>query len=151
MTADVDFGTDGSLHRLTPQERECLRLVAGHLSSKEIARRLGISKTSVDTYCDRARQKLGVRGRYEAARLLTAALTDAGPTAAAPSVSLETDTAPWPAARPRRRLALTLLAAIMAPLAVATLLAGLRALREVVPDPYEQPAVQTTARPAHAG
>jgi len=55
---------------LTQRERECLRLVDQHLSSKEIARELGMSKTSVDTYCDRARRKLGVDDRYEAARLL---------------------------------------------------------------------------------
>jgi len=45
---------------LTQRERDCLRLVDQHLSSKQIARELGMSKTSVDTYCDRARRKLGV-------------------------------------------------------------------------------------------
>src|ERR1700750_2350827 len=55
---------------LTPRERDCLRLVDQHLSSKQIARQLGMSKTSVDTYCDRARRKLGVDDRYAAARLL---------------------------------------------------------------------------------
>src|SRR5436305_6816763 len=55
---------------LTPRERECLRLVDQHLSSKQIARELGMSKTSVDTYCDRARRKLGVDDRFQAARLL---------------------------------------------------------------------------------
>src|SRR5438067_13599122 len=54
---------------LTPRERECLRLVDQHLSSKQIARELGMSKTSVDTYSDRARRKLGVEDRYAAARL----------------------------------------------------------------------------------
>src|SRR5436309_1873743 len=54
---------------LTPRERECLRLVDQHLSSKQIARELGMSKTSVDTYCDRARRKLGVEDRYSAARI----------------------------------------------------------------------------------
>src|ERR1043166_4020181 len=62
--------TDERLELLTPRERECLQLVDQHLSSKQIARRLGMSKTSVDTYCDRARRKLGVGDRYEAARLL---------------------------------------------------------------------------------
>src|ERR1043165_9402537 len=57
---------------LTPRERECLRLVDQHLSSKQIARELGMSKTSVDTYCDRARRKLGVEDRYAAARLARA-------------------------------------------------------------------------------
>jgi len=58
------------LELLTPRERECLQLVDEHLSSKQIARELGMSKTSVDTYCDRARRKLGVDDRYAAARLL---------------------------------------------------------------------------------
>jgi DNA-binding CsgD family transcriptional regulator len=58
------------VERLTPRERECLRLVDRHLSSKQIARELGMSKTSVDTYCDRARRKLGAGDRYEAARRL---------------------------------------------------------------------------------
>src|ERR1700744_6343249 len=54
---------------LTPRERECLRLFDQHLSSKQIARELGMSKTSVDPYCDPARRKLGVEDRYAAARL----------------------------------------------------------------------------------
>lgn len=57
---------------LTAQERACLHLVAQRLSSKEIAARLGIAKTSVDTYCNRARRKLGVSDRYAAARLIVA-------------------------------------------------------------------------------
>ena len=60
---------------LTPRERECLRLVDRHLSSKQIARELGMSKASVDTYCDRARRKLGVSDRYAAARALADAET----------------------------------------------------------------------------
>ncbi|MFN9711495.1 MAG: response regulator transcription factor, partial [Alphaproteobacteria bacterium] len=59
-----------SLELLTQRERECLSLVDRHFSSKQIARELGMSKTSVDTYCDRARKKLGVTDRYTAARLL---------------------------------------------------------------------------------
>lgn len=58
------------VERLTQRERDCLRLVDRHLSSKQIARELGMSKTSVDTYCDRARRKLGAGDRYEAARQL---------------------------------------------------------------------------------
>lgn len=55
---------------LTQRERDCLNLVDRHFSSKQIARELGMSKNSVDTYCDRARKKLGVTDRYTAARLL---------------------------------------------------------------------------------
>jgi DNA-binding CsgD family transcriptional regulator len=60
------------LDALTPKERECLRLVAENLSSKQIARQLGISQTSVDTHVRRARQKLDIKDRYAAARLLEA-------------------------------------------------------------------------------
>lgn len=59
-----------SVELLTQRERECLSLVDRHFSSKQIARELGMSKNSVDTYCDRARKKLGVTDRYTAARLL---------------------------------------------------------------------------------
>src|SRR5689334_4314826 len=64
-----DDSADDLVGLLTQRERECLRLVDQHLSSKQIARELGMSKTSVDTYCDRARRKLGVEDRYAAARL----------------------------------------------------------------------------------
>ena len=60
------------LDGLTPKERACLRLVLENLSSKQIARELGISQTSVDTHLRRAREKLGIRDRYAAARLLEA-------------------------------------------------------------------------------
>src|SRR5580704_412032 len=73
---------DASLARLTPKETACLRLVARGLSSKEIAGELGIAKTSVDTYCNRARGKLGVGGRQEAARLLRTMAADEGVAAA---------------------------------------------------------------------
>jgi len=69
MNARTDTRLD-PVGLLTPRERECLRLVDQHLSSKQIARELGMSKTSVDTYCDRARRKLGVDDRYAAARLV---------------------------------------------------------------------------------
>ena len=68
MRARAD-NTDDPVDLLTLRERECLRLVDQHLSSKQIARELGMSKTSVDTYCDRARRKLGVDDRYAAARI----------------------------------------------------------------------------------
>jgi DNA-binding CsgD family transcriptional regulator len=58
------------LNQLTPKERDCLRLVLENHSSKQIARQLGISQTSVDTHVRRARAKLGIADRYAAARLL---------------------------------------------------------------------------------
>src|SRR5260221_13407091 len=64
-----DIIAEDPVDLLTPRERECRRLVDQHLSSKQIARQLGMSKPSVDTYCDRARRKLGVEDRYAAAKL----------------------------------------------------------------------------------
>ncbi len=49
---------------------ECLRLVSQNYSSKEIARRLGISRFTVDQRLRFACQKLGVASRFEAARLV---------------------------------------------------------------------------------
>lgn len=60
------------LSQLTPKERDCLRLVLENLSSKQIARQLGISQTSVDTHVRRARAKLGISDRYAAARMVAA-------------------------------------------------------------------------------
>lgn len=56
------------LDRLTERERECLRLVDRHMSSKEIARELGLSKHTVDWHLDKARRRLGASDRYDAAR-----------------------------------------------------------------------------------
>jgi DNA-binding CsgD family transcriptional regulator len=52
---------------LTPRERECLRLVARHQQSKEIARLLNISKSTVDKHIDRARERIGAADRRTAA------------------------------------------------------------------------------------
>ncbi|WP_168072817.1 helix-turn-helix transcriptional regulator [Caulobacter sp. SSI4214] len=56
------------LSRLSTREMECLRLVDRHMSSKEIARELGLSKHTVDWHLDKARRRLGAVDRYEAAR-----------------------------------------------------------------------------------
>jgi DNA-binding CsgD family transcriptional regulator len=56
--------------RLTKGQADCLRLVAQHLSSKEIALQLGISPHTVDQRIRGARQTLGVERRSQAARML---------------------------------------------------------------------------------
>jgi len=61
--------------RLTDRERECLRLVHGHLNSKQIARRLGIKPSTVDRHCENAARKLNATGRVDAALLLLAEQT----------------------------------------------------------------------------
>jgi DNA-binding CsgD family transcriptional regulator len=54
---------------LTDGQKDCLRLVGDHFTSKEIARQLGISPYTVDQRLDAARQKLGAPNRTDAARL----------------------------------------------------------------------------------
>src|SRR3954453_23642157 len=58
------------MERLTDQQRECLRLVYAHLSSKEIAPRLGVEPGTVDQYLKAAMRILGVADRRAAARML---------------------------------------------------------------------------------
>jgi DNA-binding CsgD family transcriptional regulator len=56
--------------RLSPGQLDCLRLVAQHLSSKEIAAELNISPHTVDQRIRQALQILGVERRAQAARLV---------------------------------------------------------------------------------
>lgn len=58
--------------RLTEGQRACLKLVYQHMSSKQIARELGISKDTVDQRLDRARRLIGASTRIEAARAFAA-------------------------------------------------------------------------------
>jgi DNA-binding CsgD family transcriptional regulator len=58
-------------HQLTDGQKACLRLVAAHFTSKEIARELGISPFTVDQRLDAARKKLGAESRKEAAIIFT--------------------------------------------------------------------------------
>jgi DNA-binding CsgD family transcriptional regulator len=57
---------------LTGAERDCLRLVYQHMTSKDIARQLGVSPHTVDMRLRQAIRKLGVSSRIEAARALVA-------------------------------------------------------------------------------
>ena len=57
---------------LTDGQKECLRLVAAHYTSKEIARKLGISRFTVDQRLDAARSKLSAANRKEAALIFAA-------------------------------------------------------------------------------
>jgi DNA-binding CsgD family transcriptional regulator len=57
--------------RLTAGQLDCLLLVNEHLSSKEIAVRLGISPHTVDQRIRGALQTLGVERRSQAARLVS--------------------------------------------------------------------------------
>lgn len=57
---------------LSDGQRECLRLVLLHMSSKDIARALGISPHTVDQRIKRAMRALDTDNRWEAARMLAA-------------------------------------------------------------------------------
>ncbi len=54
---------------LTEGQKACLRLVAQHYTSKEIARELGISHFTVDQRLDAARRKLNAPSRKDAAKI----------------------------------------------------------------------------------
>lgn len=59
--------------RLTERQRACLELVAMGFTSKQIARKLGISHSTVDNHILAATQILGVADRREAGRLVSMA------------------------------------------------------------------------------
>ena len=62
-------GVSRSAEKLTPREREVLRLVADGLTNKEIAARLYISQGTVKAHCARAFEKIGARRRAHAVRI----------------------------------------------------------------------------------
>jgi DNA-binding CsgD family transcriptional regulator len=53
---------------LTRRQRECLQLVSAGFTSKEIARKLSISPSTVDNHLRDATLRLGKRSRVQAAR-----------------------------------------------------------------------------------
>jgi NarL family two-component system response regulator LiaR len=55
--------------RLTPRERDVLRLVVEGLANKQIAQRLGIGEKTIKTHVSRVLAKLGVTDRTQAAVL----------------------------------------------------------------------------------
>lgn len=119
------------LEALTERERDCLRLVLDHLSSKEIGRTLGISPTSVDTHIRRAREKLSVEDRYVAAQMLAAWERDGA--SAAPHLSPTQAWRGWaipPLASLNlvQRLLLVILGAIVGAIAFGALLTAMAAL-----------------------
>lgn len=82
--------------RLTEGQRECLRRVLRHQTSKDIARELGISPHTVDQRLRIAAKTLRVASRVEAARLL-ALHEQCGPDAYQPSVYQTSHIAAQPA------------------------------------------------------
>ncbi len=70
---------------LTEGQKDCLRLVDDHHTSKEIARILGISSFTVDQRLDGARRKLHAATRKDAAKIFA----DLEQSAETPSVEIE--------------------------------------------------------------
>ena len=88
------------LARLTEQQRVCLRLVYAHMTSKEIARMLGIEPGSVDQHVKAAMRVLGVGDRRSAAKLL-AEHEEVGAGAAASGVRMQEEQMAFQAAPSR--------------------------------------------------
>ncbi|MEP0144502.1 MAG: helix-turn-helix transcriptional regulator [Parasphingorhabdus sp.] len=65
-----DRNVNSQVEKLTEAQKQCLRLVADLMSSKQIARSLQISHHTVDQRLKRAQSILNVSSRAEAARLL---------------------------------------------------------------------------------
>ena len=61
---------ESRIARLSPGQLDCLRLVAEHFSSKEIAHELGISSHTVDQRIRQSLHILGVERRSQAARIV---------------------------------------------------------------------------------
>jgi len=64
--------TSRFLADLTEAQKQCLRLVDQHMTSKEIARKLGVSHYTVDQRLDSARRKLNAQSRKDAVRIFMA-------------------------------------------------------------------------------
>lgn len=63
----------GRVDQLTESQKKCLRLVLAHMTSKQIARELGLSPHTVDAHLKASLKALGVAGRTEAALILARA------------------------------------------------------------------------------
>jgi DNA-binding CsgD family transcriptional regulator len=74
----VDSGDNLGFERLTPREREILRLIAQYRQSKEIARLLRLSPKTVEMHVLSARRRVGGLNRRDAALAFIAWETDPG-------------------------------------------------------------------------
>ena len=62
-----DLPPAGSIHNLTPREREVLKLIVGGMANKEIASELFIAEDTVKKHVQGIISKLGVSDRTQAA------------------------------------------------------------------------------------
>jgi DNA-binding NarL/FixJ family response regulator len=56
-------------HGLAPREVETLRLIASGLTHSQVAKRMGLSQATINTYAKRIRSKLNVNNKAELTRL----------------------------------------------------------------------------------
>jgi DNA-binding CsgD family transcriptional regulator len=68
----------GSYGCLTPREEQVVRMAADGLSSKEIARALGIAKRTVDGHFNHARKSVAVKTRTELVVMVLSQTTNSG-------------------------------------------------------------------------
>lgn len=68
LTGIVRLDEDDLITALSARERQVLRLIADGLTQDQTARRLGISRHTVDTYVKRVRGKLGLGNKAELVR-----------------------------------------------------------------------------------
>lgn len=66
----ITFIMDRSIQPLSPREQDCLRLVAEHKRTAQIAFELGLKPGTVDSYIASACRKLDVNDRDSAVRVL---------------------------------------------------------------------------------
>jgi len=66
--AVLDRTAGKALDRLTDREAQTLRLIADGLTHRQIARRMGLTETTVSTYAKRIRRKLGAGNKAEMTR-----------------------------------------------------------------------------------
>lgn len=65
LAAKLNGGQSNAADKLTPREREVLRLIALGHTSVEIARKLGLSPRTIETHRARIHRKLGLETRAE--------------------------------------------------------------------------------------
>lgn len=68
VASELDAVKVGLAEKLTPKQREVLALVADGLSTREIARRLGVGERTVETHREQISDRLGIRGVAALAR-----------------------------------------------------------------------------------
>lgn len=101
MGESAELAREGAVApvRLSERQRQCLTLVADGFTSKEIARQLNLSPSTVDNHLRAAMERLGLNNRADAARLLRGA----NAVASAPRTRDEREELPAPQASVRGR------------------------------------------------